>query len=65
MKGKKTLKSLVQLSAELLVAEVVSPEQAPPPQSTIPAEKLPPDPLSVQLLMDSNTRGYQRWGINE
>jgi len=64
MKANRILRSLAELSPELLAAEPAIPEQITPRQTQmITPEKQPTPPLPQSFPTGSNTRGCQHWGI--
>ena len=65
MKQSKVLKSLAELSPELLWVEAARPEQTEPHQRELTAQEGQLAPQEVSVSTGSDTRGYQRWGINE
>jgi len=65
MKRKKVLKSLAELSSELLGVEGARPEQPKPRQSEVATPETRQTPQSVSFSTESDARGYQRLGINE
>jgi hypothetical protein len=65
MKRNKVLKSLAELSSELLRAEAARPEQTKPGQSEVATQETRQTPQPISFSTDSDARGCQRWGINE
>ena len=67
MKQNKTLKSLDELSAELLAPEVAQTgETSPGPSVLVEAEiKSIQSSQPIRFLMEAETRAYRGWGINE
>jgi hypothetical protein len=61
MKRNKILKSLADLSPELLGAEAAKPEQTNPQQTQVVTQVTQPSIFPT----GSDTRGHKRWGINE
>jgi hypothetical protein len=66
MKSNQILKSLSELSPELLAVEAAEPEQIKPPQTqAVTQETQPTSPQPRSFPTGSGARGYQRWGLNE
>jgi hypothetical protein len=66
MKANRILRSLAELSPELLATEPAMPEQITPQQTQmITPEKQLAAPLPHSVPTGSNTRECQHWGINE
>jgi hypothetical protein len=65
MKRNRVLKSLAELSSELLLAEVAGPEHTKPGQTEVATQETRQTPQPISVSTDSDAHGYQRWGINE
>jgi hypothetical protein len=63
MKANRILKSLSELSPELLAAEAAGPEQTKPQQAQMVPQETQQTPSS--FVIGPDTRGSRRWGINE
>ena len=64
-KRNKVLKSLADLSSELLWVEAARPEQTNSRQTEATTQETQQTPQPISFSTDSDARGYLRWGINE
>jgi len=65
MKQTKVLKSLTDLSVELIGAETARPEETKPPQPREGTHASPPIPGPDRFLIVPSSPGFRGWGINE
>ena len=65
MKRNKVLKSLAELSPELLGVETAGLEQTKPRQTEVTAQQGQQTPHTISFSPGYETPGVQRWGIDE
>ena len=65
MKGTTILKSLDQLSPELVGANAPPEEPRKTQQTPQRIQEIPPVPQPRSFPVSAAIRGYERWGINE